>query len=405
MTNPHSADDSYLGYYYQGMYALVILLEADDSDKVSVETEDDVYLEGKEKKLFQLKHSLKANGKLNEKNDGFWKTIRIWANIIKKNLDEQTYFIFVTPLVLEESCALTALSIPNSDRSLVIDSLLLESQRVSKARDDAQQENKDLPYKTRWPGCKAFIDLTLDQREELVKKITIHPKNFNIKEINNEVEKRIKNTIPLTFRKVLVEKLIEWWDRRVVLGILQEQEREISKNELTRQIFNLFTSFHEESLPDDFSYRDDEVDVDSEIGGNMELQIDLVNGGMYRKRRAAIARWQSRNQREKWIEYDLLNSHDLNKLDKQLVKVWGDSFHPMKHDLTDKGEDDLSKNGCELLDWSHKQAFLEMVPIRTNWKQPFLVQGSYQQLADELKVGWHPKYEEKIKSLENKEKQ
>ncbi|MFD0048904.1 ABC-three component system protein [Actinomycetes bacterium NPDC127524] len=404
MTNPHSADDSFLGYYYQGMYALVKLLEADDYDKVSIETEDDVYLEGTEKKLFQLKHSIKAVGKLNEKNDGLWKTLRIWANIVKKNaVDEKTYFIFVTPLRLEDSCSLKTLSTPNSDRNEVIDSLLLEAKRVAKARDEAHLKGDELPYKTRWPGCKAFIDLTPEQKVELVNKITIHPNNFNIKDINIEIEKRVKNTIPLSFRKVLVERLIEWWDRRVVLGILKIEEREISKNELTQQIYNLFSSFHEESLPDDYSYRDDEVDIEEEIGVNMELQIDLVNGGDYRKRRAAIARWQARNQREKWIDDDILQSNDLNRLDKQLIKEWGDIFYPMKHDLRDKCDDDLCREGCDLLDWSHKKAHTEIVPIRANWKQPFLIQGSYQQLAEELKVGWHPKFEKKIKKAENEE--
>ncbi|MCI4251559.1 hypothetical protein MRP26_21805 [Bacillus sp. CCB-MMP212] len=404
MANPHSADDSYLGYYFQGMYALIKLLEADDYDKVSIETEDDVYLAGKEKTLYQLKHSIKAVGKLNEKNDGLWKTLRIWADIIKNNgIDEKTYFIFVTPLRLEESCSLNALSTSNSDREKVINALLQEAQRVSKARE-ATKKGEEVPYKTRWKGCEAFIDLTQEQREELVNRITIHPSNFNIKDINTEVEKRIKNTIPISIRKAFVERLIEWWDRRVVLGILEEADREIGKIELTKQIHQIYSSFQEENLPDDFSFRDEEADIDSEIGGTMELQIALVNGGSYRIRRAAIARWQARNQREKWIEDDLLNSYALKQFDKKLVKVWGDSFFPMKYDLKDKSDDDLCKNGCELLDWSHNKAHLEIVPILTNWKEPFLVQGSFQQLADELKVGWHPKFAEKIKQ-QNEEDQ
>ncbi|MFY0216571.1 ABC-three component system protein [Bacillus cereus] len=398
MTNPHSADDSYLGYYYQGMYALVKLLEADDYDKVSIETADDVYLEGAEKRLYQLKHSLKVKGKLNVKNDGFWKTIRIWADLIRKSdMDEKTYFIFVTPLIIDESSSLKNLSISNSDKTEVVEELLFEAERVASERETARQMEEELPYKTRWPGCNAFMRLTANQKKELINRITIHPQNFNIKEINKEIKKRVKNTIPIAIRDSLVERLIEWWDRRVVLGILNEVEREISKIELTQKIHSLYTSFCEESLPDDFSYRDDEVDVEAEISGNMELQIDLVNGGNYRKRRAAIVRWQARNQREKWIDDDLLYSHDLNMFDKQLIRVWGDSFYPMKDDLEESPDSDLCKNGCALLDWSHKKAHLEIVPIRSNWKQPFLVQGSYQQLANELKVGWHPEYEEKFK--------
>lgn len=401
VTNPHSADDSYLGYYYQGMYALIKLLEADDYDRISIETEDDVYLDGSEKKLYQLKHSLNVKGKLNEKNDGLWKTLRIWAGIVQKNrMDEKTYFVFVTPLKIEEGCSLTKLSVPNAERKDVIDLLMVEAERVASAREEAQKMQKEIPYKTRWPGCKAFMELTSTQREELINRITIHPNNFNVKDINTEVEKRIKNTIPINIREKFVERLIEWWERRVVLGILKEADREISKMELTQQIHNLYTSFQEDNLPDDFSEKEDEVNVEAELGGNMELQIDLVNGGEYRKKRAAIVRWQARNQRERWMDNDILYSSDLNRLDKQLIKLWGDNFHPMKHDLQESEDGEPWKKGRELLDWSHTKAPFEVVPIRQNWKHPFLVQGTYQQLAEELKVGWHPEYESKIQKIE-----
>ncbi|MCM0626616.1 hypothetical protein M5J14_19140 [Lysinibacillus sp. OL1_EC] len=401
MTNPHSAVDSYLGYYYQGMYALVTLLDANDYDKVSIETADDVYLVGREKHLYQLKHSIKVAGFLNEKNDGLWKTLRIWAGLIQKDLiDEKTYFIFATPLKIDEKCSLNKLSVTGSERQDVIDSLLYEAKRVSNARVKAEKENKEIPYKTRWPGCKAYLELTEIQKKDLIDRLTIHPSNFNIKGINYEVEKRIKNTIPPKIRKKFVERLLEWWERRVVLGLIEESDREISKLELTQQIHNLYISFQEDSLPDDYSDKADEADIDGELGGNMELQIEIVNGGSSRKKRAAKVRWQARNQREKWLEDDILFSNELNKYDNHLVQLWEDSFLPMKDDLEGCEEEKRIRIGRDLLDWSHKTAPYEVVSIKSNWKQSYLVQGTYQQLADELKVGWHPDYEMKIKKEE-----
>lgn len=415
MSNPHSADASFLGYYFQGMYALVKLLEAGDFDKVSIETEDDVTLKDpKEKKmsLYQLKHSLDAKGSLTVKNDGLWKTIRIWSKVIKENeSDEDTFFIFVTPLSIGKENCLIKLSEERNDRKDVVDSLLEEASRVMEEREIAKREKANLkgekeitiPYSTKFPGCEAFLSLTDNQRTNLVNKMTIHPNSFNIKTVNEEVEKRIKNTVPIKIRKLLIERLIEWWDRRVVLGLLNESPREIKKIELVQEISNIINSLKDDTLPDDFSSKDEEVDITAELGGIMETQIDLVKGGPPRKRRAAVARWKARNQRERWIDDELSNILELNKLDKQLINAWKDRFEVMQYDLEDCADDELCISGRDLLDWSHLKANREIVPIRTNWSQPFLVQGSYQQLADEMKVGWHPNYEKKINVVDIKE--
>ncbi len=406
MTNPHSADASFLGYYFQGMYALVKLLDAEDNDRISIETEDDVYLEGKTKKLHQLKHSMNTNGNLSVKNDGLWKTIRIWSSkIMEQDFDETTYFIFVTPLGLDSTSSLYKLSTEEDDREDVLYALTLEANRVKEERIEAERkEKKQLPYNTRWPGCESFLGLSLEQQKNLVNKITILPNNFNISDINNEVEKRIRNIVPPKIRNLIVERLIEWWDRRIVLGLINEADREVKKIELTRQIFSIITELSEGNLPDDFSERDEEVVIEEELCGIMEAQIDLVKGGNSRKRRAAIARWQARNQRDKWINDDLIHSMELNKLDKRLVKSWRDLYEPIQEDNSGKGEEILCKEGCSLLDWSHHKAHLEIAPIKIGWQHPFLVQGSFQQLADEMIVGWHPDYKNKITKIEGVDK-
>lgn len=401
----HSAEASLLGYYFQGMYALVKLLDANDYDKISIETFDDVYLEGNVKTLYQLKHSLNNSGKLNEKNDGLWKTIRIWANMLKKEeVDETNFFIFVTPLQIDETCSLTELSKNQSDRSKVVSALLTEAERVAHKRELAKSKKNDLPYKTRWLGCEAYLSLSSDQRVNLVNKITIHPNNFNIIDIPNEVTMRIKNTVPIGIRLKLVERLIAWWDRRVVLGFLNEASRDISKHELIQCIVTLINELSDENLTDDFGDRDEEADIAGELGGNMEAQIDLVNGGPARKKRAAVVRWQARNQRERWLDDDLINGIELIKLDKKLINLWTDYFHTMKFDLESEEEKVLSDNGRLLLDWSHRNAYQEISPVRESWRQPYLIQGSYQQLAEDLKVGWHPQFNERLnKALSNKE--
>src|SRR5690606_26412566 len=139
----HSADASLLGYYFQGMYALIRLLDANDFDRISIETWDDVYLEGNVKTLFQLKHSLTGKGKINERNEGLWKTIRIWANMLKEeDIDVDTFFIFVTPLEIDANSSLTKLSEYNSDLIIVMEALLFEAIRVSTVSELAKTKKE-----------------------------------------------------------------------------------------------------------------------------------------------------------------------------------------------------------------------------------------------------------------------
>lgn len=116
-----------------------------------------------------------------------------------------------------------------------------------------------------------------------------------------------------------------------------------------------------------------------------------------------MARWQARNQREKWLDDDLINGLELKKLDKRLINLWDDYFQTMKFDLDGEEEKVLSDKGLSLLDWSHRKAYQEIIPVREGWRQPYLVQGSYQQLAEDLKVGWHPEFEERLKNSSTNE--
>ena len=128
-------------------------------------------------------------------------------------------------------------------------------------------------------------------------------------------------------------------------------------------------------------------------GRVMEKQIELVKGGSQRLNREFVARWRARNQRDEWLEDDLAAAAELDKFDQSLIEIWGDRFGPMKDDCAGLAEDECSRHGLVLLDWSHLEAHKALPPIRPLWPHAYLVQGSLQQLAEQIKVGWHPNYD------------
>ena len=91
-SSKQDATDSAVGFYYQALFALLLLLDADDGGVVSVETGDDIQVSVSNPRLFQLKHS-RAPRPLTEKNDGFWKTLGTW---MPKLSSSPLQFVFVT---------------------------------------------------------------------------------------------------------------------------------------------------------------------------------------------------------------------------------------------------------------------------------------------------------------------
>jgi len=192
-------------------------------------------------------------------------------------------------------------------------------------------------------------------------------------------------------RTKITERLIEWWDRQVVLSLLDKRQRWLSKMELLAHIEQLIISHSSRGLPDDVANQMP-PDLEAEMTGMMVRQINLVSGGTSRIKRAAVARWRVRTQREKWLNDDFALAAELDDFDIKLIERWNDRFGPMKDDCYSVEVAEHSKKGLELLDWSHQEAHKDVPPIRPLFTAEFLVQGSYQQLADGCQVGWHPKY-------------
>ncbi|HCO27054.1 MAG: hypothetical protein CME31_22480 [Gimesia sp.] len=397
----HSASDSAIGYYYQGMYALLVLLDANDDACVAVETADDVTIEDGTTHLHQLKHSLKPGTPLTIKADGLWKTIKVWCDHGPKSGDQ---FILATCAVVNDDDVLKELTDFGSPRSDVLVKLFDdEATRVRIARAKIVAKGETKPYTTRSPGCEAWLALSPTQRQSFLCGIKLVPAIPNAADIPDAVAQKLKTCVLAEVRQRLVERLLEWWDRQVILSMLGRRDRKLSKVELLAQIERLIIEHSNRGLPDDVAglFPDD---LDAEMSGIMARQIELVSGGKPRIRRAAIARWRVRTQREKWLADDLSIAPELDRFDSGLVEKWDERFGPMQHDCSGADETECQGNGLQLLDWSHLDAHRDVQPIRPLFTAEYLVQGSFQQLADEKRIGWHPKYEEILGTEESEER-
>ncbi len=88
----------------------------------------------------------------------------------------------------------------------------------------------------------------------------------------------------------------------------------------------------------------------------------------------------------------LAYAHELDTYDEMLVEEWKDRHEVIAHDVANSEDDRQKKAGLELLDWSHEKAHYELRAFKDGIDLPYLVRGSFQQLAEELLVGWHPAF-------------
>lgn len=411
VTTQNDATASYLGYIFQGQYALLALWDAmDDDASVSVETEDDVVLDGNDPRLAQLKHSTGTPTALTITNVGFWKTIRIWAAHLRvdplirtTDVEDRTKYLFVTVALVADGDPLNALvcdvSLTNLSRDAVLEALVAEATRVGTERSAAAAAGASLPHAERAAGCEAFLALDDAARRRLVARIEILPGSFRITDVASQVELRLQRAAAVrnAIRASVAERLIERWDRQVTLALMGRRDREIRRSELQGMVEDLIREHGPTMLPNDYGRLVPEAaEYAAAAGSLLECQIVLVDGGASRVQRAVRDRWRARNQRRRWTDDDASLVPLLKEYDDVVKEAWGDRHGPIRDECRGREEDERRRRGRELLDWAYDEAPASVRPPRPGWSDAFYVRGMLHQFADELEVGWHPDYRERL---------
>lgn len=395
--NATDATASALGYYHQGLYGLVRLLRtSDDNTSVSVETLDDVCVhQASGETLIQLK--LKTTAKptpLSIKSDEWWKTIAIWATEIRRN--DSSSFVLVTGSAIGKNSHLHLLT-GDDDRGPLLSDLEVEAKAVLAAIQLARKRKTTrIPYADRERGCTAFLGLSPQQRARMLSQTHVAPGSFGVVDIEATVSAELQ-TVHSDVRTLIARRLIEWWNYEVVLSLADKRRRQIGKVELQKAIVRLIRELDDESLPDDLGKA-------QPPGANVPLpdvasrQVSLVNGTPTHHRRAARDWWRARNQRQRWIDDDLSSAGELDQYDKVLVEEWDDRHGALRDTCESQSDEERATAGLQILDWSYELAPQQVPRIRPNWNGAYFVRGSYQILADDLSVGWHPEFKSLIKA-------
>ena len=389
----HSAIDAALGFYYQSLYGLLAIVKATEDDAtVCLERLDDVeiVLNGRPL-LVQLKHSLsKKPAAVSLASVALWKTLRAWIDVLPKVSLDDTRFQLVTVAPLPRGSVLEPLLDEKAPRTGLLKLLEAEAQRVVNEHAAAKKNGKvPLPHVERLPGCSGYLNLSSVTREKLLSRATIQPAASDTNKIQSDITNAL-TTFPPDQREAISQRLMEWWDLQIVYSFCDKRERFIARLEVLQRLLEMAGELARDELLADFQF---EAPPDDHNPPSMiAAQLQLLNCTRSEIRSAQREEWKARSQRHKWMTERADMAVRIHRYDQYLVQEWGYRHAPMAEEHQSAPEEKKRAAGLEIFRWSFSQAHQEIDPFAKNWSASYYVRGSYQVLAVEKSVGWHPDY-------------
>jgi hypothetical protein len=381
-----SAAPSALGYVYQFELALLGYLGRDDPAlAISIELLDDVAFEGEQTELLQSKLEI-TPGSLTDASVNLWKTLRVWAESDSAN-PGAVLILMTTGHAPEGSIA----------------ALL----RDDGSRDPARAHNRLLnaagasTNKALAPAMQAFRSMDDQHRRAMVTRIVVADDAPVIDGLDVAYEKLLRHAAPQARLKQLIARLREWWLlrceqhlARIALGVGSP----IPGEEIEMKIADLRDQLTEENLPIDL--QDLAAPTSEEAAQDQRkfvMQLRLIALANQRVALAIHDHNRAFAQRARWVREDLLAPGELSNYDRKLKEEWERLFLPHSEDEEEASSEEAAKSQGREVHRACEAASVE--PIRPKVSEPYVMRGSLQMLADELKIGWHPDWIARVHAL------
>ncbi|MCW8087671.1 ABC-three component system protein [Sabulicella glaciei] len=389
----HSAEGSALGFWFQAYFALLTLVTlTTDEAAIGIEQLDDVELKADgQTLLYQLKHSISAKPPpITIKSRSLWRTVKVWIDVLPQvTLAETTLHLIAVGDIPSDS-PLRALTDPDTNRADLVAAMTAEAARVIEAREAAAKAKKTLPFPDRVDGCRAFLALSEPERLNLLRRTIIRPDSPTVGEIEQEIAGHFHFVLP-EYRPAVAKRLIEWWDRQIVYSLCGERDRVITRAELQSQVMAVVADLEQGKLVAEFETVSHPEDYQPD--GMLARQIELVKGKPYDLERAIREEWKARAQRARWLADNPAMASKISAYDAVLREHWSDRHAELVDECASLEDEGKCASGLKLLRWTHHEAPSTVRPIAEGWGAAYYVRGTYQVLAINLKVGWHPDYE------------
>jgi hypothetical protein len=386
------ASASAVGYLYQLRKALLFCVEQSGVGPdwtVAVEAGDDIEVhEGDGKVLYQLKHRAPGT-RVTDMATDLWKSLRIWATEWAASGDGQdrpTFFLLTTAEAPQDSAAYHLRPPgPNSPRD------------EAKAIGLLDQARRRSTNKTNSAAYQAWDALSVEQRRGLLERVHVLDAAPDIEETTQRLLRLVGLAVGRAHAKPFLERLDGWFFQKVIAQLRNRSAGPVTGFEFDEMFSDRRDAFRPDNLPIDDDVEElDDTGVDR--GDQMFVrQLHLVGIGENRVRRAVSDYLRAFTQRSRWVNDNLLRPGELGRYERRLVEEWSTRFDVLRDELGEvAAEEDKVREAKAIYRWIEQEARFR---IRPGCDEPFVTKGSYQMLADDLRVGWHPDFQARLMAL------
>lgn len=388
----HQASEQMIGYLYQVRYALNLLLKSEDEQaQISIEKFDDIAFSDNDipKILIQLKHHIEHQGDLTNASVDMWRTIKVWVDAIKESnelLETTKFMIITTALAPDKTAAYYLKNNENRDTELAYQLL----KKVSK------ESNNQVNLKF----YNSFKSLNEEVAKKLLDNIVVIDGSSNIIDVENEIKREIRYSCLPKYQDLICERLEGWWFKKAIEALNSDDPIYVSQSQVRSYIVSISEEYTPDNLPIDV-FEIEKLNVDNMTSNDKIFleQLKLISIGSNRVRMALRDYYRAFKQRASWVRNDLLYVNELEDYERKLIDEWEHCFYAMQDDLEEYGDEITEeikvKKGKKLFSDLEKKD----IRIRQKCSEAFVMRGSYHILSNQLEIGWHTDFYERLKSL------
>jgi hypothetical protein len=392
VNSAHDASGQMAGYLYQVLAALYLLLDSRDSDtQICIEKFDDIaFVEQDEPVLMiQTKHQLYRPGNLSDTSVDLWRTIKSWCDSINNSPTHlnDTHFVILTTATAQENTVAYYLRKGvnrNTDEAM---RLLIDTARAATVQANEKYYS-------------AFLGLSPELQDNLIRHTYIYDSYQNVSNLKTDIMRYIRCATLPQFEEKVYNSVLGWWISAVIQCLCSEDPVFINRIQLQQIIFDIGSGYKADSLPIDVDayYDPSESELNELIPENRIFieQLKIISLSHDRLRRCIREYYNAFRQRSLWVREQLLLANELQNYEAVLVDEWNRLFAIMKENLADYGEElteqQKTKAGRDLFGNIENLN----LPIRERVSQPFIMRGSYHDLANRMMVGWHVDFMDRL---------
>ena len=389
----HQASEQMIGYLYQVRFALALLLDDDNpNSQISIEKFDDIAFsqDGEPRQLIQLKHHVQKHGNLSDSSTDLWRTLKVWIDTIKKSPEilNEAKFLIITTAIAPDNTASSYLK-DNEIRDVNI-----AYQKLKVVSD--KSENKE---------HKKYYDAFSGMEESIMKKLLsqtyIIDKASKITDVEKTFRKQIRYSCVPKYEDPICQRLEGWWYKKAIEALCSDKPIFATQSQVRTLIVSISQEYTDENLPIDIfdieDFQEGDLGTDEKV---FYEQLKLISIGNRRMQMALRDYYRAFRQRANWIRNDLLYINELEKYEERLIDEWEHSFAAMEDDLAQcvgVTENEKIKEGRKLFSDIEKRD----IRIRPKCQEAFVMRGRYHILANQLRVGWHKDFYERLRQLIN----